>query len=496
MTDRSYSFLSSQTKTYFDTLHENDQKGGVYEYVVQGKHGNLSHKSLGGCINILPDLLYKGDYSYFVTLNSYRKPKNDKKSIRNNKDLWGLDCIMIDIDGDCDLCGKEPELIENLSWFWKEKKLLPEPNLYSFTGGGGIHLYYTFQRLPKNMANSINNLKKLFANAFEELDKAYGVFPYITNTQGKTITYKVDKRCLDSQRYDRIPGSVNPKTGNTCVCFKTEAPRYTLQELYAFAEEFKKEKKKTPKKQKTTIKTSKRIPLARVFNKRIKGLFALQKNGKDFQGCREYALFILASSARQLGYSYEETSALLNKFNNGFEVPLRACELNAILRKNKVYKFTNEYIKNVLNISEEEEKYLFSEKRPGDRKERTFNNRVNIAKLVIKGKTISEIAKLLGVSESLVKRVRCDIKRLGGFIKWAGACDKKKIKKIIENLLIKFKNNELNRFFSAAVSELSSFATEGSFCNVYNILCKSNKQGLPLGENARRQKKLLKCTET
>lgn len=486
MTEKSYGFLCEQTKTYFDTLHVSDQKGGVYEYVVQGKFGNLHHKSLGGCINVLPDLLYKGDYSYFVTLNSYRKPENDKKSIRNNKDLWGLDCIMIDIDGGCELCGKESELIENLSWFWKEKKLLPEPNLYSFTGGGGIHLYYTFQRLPKNMANSINNLKKLFASAFEELNKAYGVFPYAVNSEGKIITYKVDKKCFDSQRYDRVPGSVNPKTGNLCICFKTEAERYSLEDLYTFAEEFKVEKKKVKKSTKIK-KINKKIPLVRVFNRRIEGLFALQKNGKDFQGCREYALFILASSARQLGYSDERATALLHKFNNGFKVPLRACEVNAILRKKKTYRFTNEYIKNVLNVTEEEEKYLFSKKRPGDRKERTFNNRVNIAKLVIKGKTISEISKQLGVSQSLVKRVRCEIKKLGGFIRWAGACDKKKIKKIIENLLIKFKNNELNRFFSAAISELYSFAAEGSFCNVYNILCKSNCQGFSLGKKKRLQ---------
>lgn len=460
-----------QVKRYFNTLHQSDQKGGVYEFFPQNMYGKIYRKSVGGSINVISEILMKYNNSVFTTLNSYYKRDiEENKSIRNSENLWGLDCIMIDIDGPSELCGKEKELYDALSWFWKEKGLLPKPNLYSFTGGGGIHLYYTFERLPKTMEKSVNNLKRLLISKIQEIEEGYEIFPYLYDDNGETITYHVDTKVVDSQRCDRVPGSINPKTGNRCVCFSTNTKRYTIQELYTYVENEVKIKNSNKK-----IKfhfENKTIPLVRVFSKRVKGLFELQKNGKTFYGCREQAVYIMAVSLRQLGISAEEVRKVLRSFNNGFYKPLRSCEIEGNLRSNKEYKFTNEYIKNCLQLTSEEEKIMFSAKRPGNRKERTFKNKVNIAKLVVKNKTISEIAKILNLSQSCVKHMRVAIKKEGGFKFWACGCNKKLFKKQICRTVITIKKSISDGLFRAAPKGFIFDTFIGSFCNVLNTLYK------------------------
>ena len=97
-----------QVKRYFNTLHQSDQKGGVYEFFPQNMYGKIYRKSVGGSINVISEILMKYNNSVFTTLNSYYKRDiEENKSIRNSENLWGLDCIMIDIDVPSELCGKE-----------------------------------------------------------------------------------------------------------------------------------------------------------------------------------------------------------------------------------------------------------------------------------------------------------------------------------------------------------------------------------------------------
>jgi len=84
----------------------------------------------------------------------------------------------------------------------------------------------------------------------------------------------------------------------------------------------------------------------------------------------------------------EEIETALNTFNAGFAMPLASCELQAILRQKNIYRFTNKYISDVLELTADEKKLMFAAKRPGNRKERTWNNKVAIAKAAMQGMTV------------------------------------------------------------------------------------------------------------
>lgn len=462
-----------QVRTYFDTLHESTQNGGVFEYSVSG-YNCLYHNSLGNCINLVSRDLMLESKNVFVTLHTFHSNTyNSKVSLRDENNLWGMDCLMLDIDGPVEFCGKEQELYDNLSWVW-EKGLLPEPNLYSFTGGGGIHLYYTFERLPKQMKKSVTTVKKLFAAKLQECVTEYELFPEVVGINGGILTYHIDTKIFDTQRLDRVPGSINYKTGNRCVCFKTGAKRYTIQTLFEYInDDLYAVKKSSRLKKYNSGKQKHNTPFARLFKRRVNGLFELQKNGKTFDGCRNQALFIMLNSLKQLSVPYDEICEYIANFNNGFLEPLHQSELNALCRsakKENVYKFTNQYIKDALYLTPSEEKVMFASSRPGNKKQQMFNDRVNVAKLVVKGKTIAEMSKILHISESRIKKARCFIKLNGGFQFWALSCDKKAFfKKVLKHIVEKCQSLSVERLFSGAKNALFSSATKSSFCNVPNI---------------------------
>lgn len=471
--------IKEQVKLYFNTLHVQNQKGGHFVFSPQDKYGEVQDGAIGTCINEVSNLFFANNNTVFVTLNSYKKVSN--KNLRNAKNLWGIDCIMIDIDGTPELCGKEEELYNNLSWFWKTKKLLPEPNMYSFTGGGGIHLYYCFDRLPRQMENSVKTLKKLFNEKLKEIQNSYDVFPYVCKKKS-IITYNVDCRVVDSQRYDRVPGSINKKTGNRCICFKNNVERYQYLSLFNyFEDDYKKPVRNKNKLVKTSAKPKKQNYsaeiLKRLANKRVKALFELQKNGHHFYGCREYAIFVLANSLRQLEYSKTNIKRMLFDFNNGFYEPLSAAEINANVKQNIIYAISNREIITWLKLEPSEEKLFITNKRPGNRKKRTFNNKVNIAKLVVEGFSISQIAKKLNISISIVKHMRAAIKKEGGFLYWSLGCDKKKYKNALKNMFIQKKPMN-NRLYCAGLKSAIFSTLIGSFCNKYNILRRNTIESL------------------
>lgn len=118
-----------------------------------------SSGAVGSCINMIANDLIREDCSVFATLNSYNPAKD--AVLRTLRSLWRADCIMVDIDADVELVGREEELYRALSWLWIIDKRLPEPNLVSFSGGGGIHLYFTFGHIPASMPKSLRYLKQL-----------------------------------------------------------------------------------------------------------------------------------------------------------------------------------------------------------------------------------------------------------------------------------------------------------------------------------------------
>lgn len=467
-----------------------------------------SSGAVGSCINMIANDLIREDCSVFATLNSYNPAKDTM--LRTLRSLWRADCIMVDIDADVELVGREEELYRALSWLWIIDKKLPEPNLVSFSGGGGIHLYFTFGHIPASMHKSLRYLKQLINKRIQEYLDTCGIAPTAHKENGTFAHYRVDTKTVDPQRYDRVPGSINPKTGRRCVCFKTGVKRYSYQDIFTYFDEqieinrakmadYKEKAKlysRTNKEKSCKVKKGKKYGVStknRVPNRRVQGLFALQKNGKSFDGCREFACHIIASSMRSMNKPVEEIETALNTFNAGFAMPLASCELQAILRQKNVYRFTNKYISDVLELTADEKKLMFAAKRPGNRKERTWSNKVAIAKAAMQGMTVVQTAEWVGLSVSCVKHMRAAMLREGGFLFWSLNCSKKAFEKEIKRLVAELrqaalliKNGPVRAGLSRAAQNsdanvenmlkrgLLSLCADGSFCQVYNILRRHN----------------------
>ena len=467
-----------------------------------------SSGAVGSCINMIANDLIREDCSVFATLNSYNPAKD--AMLRTLRSLWRADCIMVDIDADVELVGREEELYRVLSWLWVIDKRLPEPNLVSFSGGGGIHLYFAFGHIPASMHKSLRYLKQLINKRIQEYLDTCGIVPTTHKENGTFAHYRVDMKTVDPQRYDRVPGSINPKTGRRCVCFKTGVERYNYQDIFTYFDEqieinrakmadYKEKAKlysRTNKEKSCKVKKGKKYGVStknRVPNRRVQGLFALQKNGKSFDGCREFACHIIASSMRSMNKPVEEIETALNTFNAGFTMPLASCELQAILRQKNIYRFTNKYISDVLELTADEKKLMFAAKRPGNRKERTWNNKVAIAKAAMQGMTVVQTAERVGLSVSCVKHMRAAMLREGGFLFWSLNCSKKAFEKEIKRLVAELrqaalliKNSPVRAGLSRAAQNsdahlesllkqgLLTLRAVGSFCQVYNILRRHN----------------------
>ena len=434
--------ISMQVERYFSALHSHPEglKGGVFTHMEKNKFKEQRSCGYKKSVDNITKLLLKQDRPVFVTLNSYKKDlPTDIYCKRDEKHLWGLDTIMIDLDAPTDLLGVEEELINILKWAWDTQRI-PKPNLYSFTGSGGVHLYYCFERLPKSMNQSINALKWAIAEKIVEYEKDFPM------RNGKT--YKVDTKIFDSQRLDRVPGSIHETTGQMCKCFNTDKKRYKYKELLEYCDEEKWNGKykiensrqyigklrgetEEPQKEEQAIKKEMNLPSThlspatltkedkKLSTKRINGLFTLARKGKDFTGCREISCFILRNWCNQLQYSNNKTENILKKFNNLFDEPLSERELLQNTRSKKLYKFTNAYLKQTLNLTEEEALVFCKRYRPGDRKERTLIDKINIAKLLLQGLTSDQICEKLSISLSLLKRRRAEMKQAEGLQYWA-----------------------------------------------------------------------------
>jgi len=488
-----------QVKLYFNTIHAKDQKGGAFVFHAENDKGYNYVRNFDSSLKTVTTLLKNNqDFSVFCSLNSYKPKKGATKDelshIRSKKNLWGIECIMIDIDAPSEFSGREEELYDVLSWHWGNKGFLPEPNLVSFSGGGGIHLYFAFDRLPKDMEKSINLLKYALAELFVQLEAAH-MFPVAEKEMKKgtteIIAYKVDLNVLDTQRMDRIPGSINPKTGKMHRCFSTGREKYTYKELKDFlleGEKYKyenklKELKNSIKELRTGLKSvpekhyrsveNKEIRERKLGEKRVERLLSLsKKTNKSFEGCRELAAFILTNSAHTANYSDEKIIELLDELNNCFYSPLSEKELHlALEHSNKEYRFKNEKIAEMLNLTPAEAKIMFPDNtRPGDRKERTKRDKIIIAKKTLKGKSYPEIAKETEYSLSLVKRRAREMKSDGNLVFFANGCRKGRVNRIVKNHIIQLLKQLYGKSeIDEKENTVFYFDEFGSFCTVLSF---------------------------
>lgn len=253
-----------------------------------------------------------------------------------------------------------------------------------------------------------------------------------TDAYGRKSKYNVDRRVCDRARLERLPGSVNTKTGQYCINCLVHDPnehRKSISECLAFfgvnddIEEYRRIKAQIAQRKKENRKKKKQLAAKKASEKATNGsrLFVLLKNreediyravsdGKLGVGLRNNALFLYDATLRSLGDSKEVRYIKLNELNSMFDESLPQREIDDILNKKTTYKFTDYTFYDFLGLKYDCKKQPVCSKQPSNTKIKVLNNKTMISFYTALGYSISQIASKLKLSVSLVKKDRRLIK--------------------------------------------------------------------------------------
>jgi len=423
----------AQTALFFREIYNTELKGGGAILDNADFTCQSIRRSVSGMIAQARRNICDSGVSY-ASANIF-KPSRDGFFRRTSGFLWRFNHIAIDIDylGDFahDYNDLEMRLEENIYWF-AESYGIPKPNFIICSGSGGIHLYYLFESLPngadRQMEQGIHATKMKLISRWVEAEN--GLVP-------ESPGFRVDTTATDSSRVFRVPGSIHERTGRMCRMIKTGMPKYKYKELCAAIEDRpwygpyavmnssrdidrcrNGYSKRINKPATGYVMTSQWLGI-----KRLNELLSLAKSGWGFMNCREKSSHLAWIWARDAGFSVSECEDKLRRLNEMFYAPLSERELLRTAKGNgKSYCYTNERIRSELGLSASDGFFVGGRSREfKDRKRKTRRHKKLIAALVLVGKKITEIAKELCLSVSIIKRRRTEMKKAEGFSFWASA---------------------------------------------------------------------------
>lgn len=359
----------------------------------------------------------------YYSLNTFKK-KSAGRAMRVKENLWGLSTIAVDIDKidkNC-ICSARNEFIAFL-----KMNGIPAPTIVVESGSGGYHAYWTFEHLPETMRDSVQAVKLAIVCKLVQLEKEWDFH-----------NLKVDTVALDVSRVLRVPGSTHEDTG-------MKANYELLRKAYKFSD-LKKKVIDFPynydylkqnvaniinwcRNKSSCVKKPKKLfgsPEA-LAEYRLSELNRLANAGFKFCNCREKACFILRNNAIVLGWSEEQTMNALKDLNQRFYEPLKESELRINSKTRKHYYMKNETIRQMLDLDDGLDYFSTYHRKTKGKKEACKAIIAKIEELAKQYFSISQIAKLLNLSISLVKRRRAELSRTNneyrnlGVLKQVGA---------------------------------------------------------------------------
>lgn len=308
----------------------------------------------------------------YITLNTFYKPCRRLECIKE------LNFLYIDLDYYKTKYTKE-QVIMNLeaNYF---NKIIPATN-YILDSGRGLALLWNINKVP---SKALPLWKAIQEYLYKQL-KEFGA----------------DRQALDATRILRVPGSINSKSKTVVSIIDEYDYIYDLREIQKeFLPELKpKEKKKGRPKKINYIYRERSLYYARIQD--ITKLCELREY--DLRGHREIILFLyryyLCSFTEDVQKALEDVLEL----NSMFTYPLKENEViratrsaeKCYLDKNKEYKYKNETLIELLEITEYEETKMSTiiSKNEYKRRDRVYQKNKYQRKLKSEGK-ISEKEKL------------------------------------------------------------------------------------------------------
>ena len=308
----------------------------------------------------------------YITLNTFFKPYRRLECIKE------LNALFIDLDYYKTKFTKE-QIIMNLEGNYFNK-IIPATN-YILDSGRGLALIWLINKVPSQALPLWKAIEEYLYNQLKE--------------------FGADRQALDATRILRVPGSINTKS-KTVVSILDEIDYiYDLREIQKeFLPELKpKEKKKGRPKKINYVYRERSLYYARIQD--ITKLCELREY--DLRGHREIILFLyryyLCSFTEDVQKALEDVLEL----NSMFIYPLKEKEViratrsaeKCYLDKNKEYKYKNETLIDLLEITEYEETQMSTIISKGEykRRDRVYQKNKYQRKLKSEGK-ISEKEKL------------------------------------------------------------------------------------------------------
>ena len=308
----------------------------------------------------------------YITLNTFFKPYRRLECIKE------LNALFIDLDYYKTKFTKE-QIIMNLEGNYFNK-IIPATN-YILDSGRGLALIWLINKVPSQALPLWKAIEEYLYNQLKE--------------------FGADRQALDATRILRVPGSINSKSKTVVSIIDEYDYIYDLREIQKeFLPELKpKEKRKGRPKKINYVYRERSLYYARIHD--ITKLCELREY--DLRGHREIILFLyryyLCSFTEDTKKALEDVLEL----NSMFISPLKENEViratrsaeKCYLDKNKEYKYKNETLIDVLEITEYEETQMSTIISKGEykRRDRVYQKNKYQRKLKSEGK-ISEKEKL------------------------------------------------------------------------------------------------------
>ena len=358
--------IKSNEVEYIDKVHGNS-KGWITRSCIDENGYSQWHYKYAE----LKEVDLTGENIY-ITLNTFYKPCRRLECIKE------LNCVYIDLDYYKTKYTRE-QIIMNLeeNYF---NKIIPATN-YILDSGRGLALIWLINKVPSKALPLWKAVQEYLYNQLKE--------------------FGADRQALDATRILRVPGSINSKSKTVVSIIDEYDYIYDLREIQKeFLPELKlKEKKKGRPKKINYIYRERSL-----YHSRIQDITKLcELREYDLRGHREIILFLyryyLCSFTEDTKKALEDVLEL----NSMFISPLKENEViratrsaeKCYLDKNKEYKYKNETLIDLLEITEYEETQMSTiiSKSEYKRRDRVYQKNKYQRKLKSEGK-ISEKEKL------------------------------------------------------------------------------------------------------
>lgn len=316
---------------YIDTIH-GDSKGWITKAEInKNKEFSQWHYLVGD--------LMKQDFNkenIYISMSTFYKPMRRIETIKE------IGSLFIDLDT-YNTQFTKTQILMNLeeNYF---NRLIPIPNLI-IDSGRGLTLVWSIEKVPYKALPLWKAVQEYLYSQLKE--------------------FGADRKALDVTRILRVPGSINSKSGTRVTILEKYEYKYTLREIQSeFLPDLDENRPKKKGRPKRVVYIHRERSL---YQGRILDLVKLcELRNYDVKGQREIILFLYRY---YLCYFYEDEKKALEdvlELNKEFIQPLSEKELiratnsaeKVFKSKDKQYKYKNETLIELLEISEYEQIHM------------------------------------------------------------------------------------------------------------------------------------------